>query len=498
MTILINFYDRAMQPLADAKWQCHALQFGWHVLGGCHQANLLVQGAAAELFNLPEMLGCGIMLRDGQGLPLWWGYVHALEINAGSARVCTSLSELANRVAVHYRLPVPLNMQAAEMITGWAGDEFSQRLYGVHELLVRGGEMDEARALARRDLLLAQRAFPRGSLKNGADAAPLQAHLLCRGWFESLAWKTWAEDAGLVMNTPSPAGQQALADGRERMRLAQSFAVGKDWSLQTVQIKLRKVGYPADDILCQIAADDNGKPGTVLAQSSVSDAVLNDHAYSWLGFAFDPPLALTAGNVYWLVFSKAGGVHVVHHYAVQVDENLSFSQGRLKVYDDYRYDWVSRALEADLIFQVHGVKSTTDQIATIYGAANQFLSGLDVQCESGVATLPFRRGLQTAAAEICALLQCGSADQRLLLATVTPQRVLTVTKQPQPGEADWQMDAEGRFWDEYGTRQAVYASPVGRWLGIKALRAGIPADAPAVFVSHAVYDAVQSRMMINP
>ncbi len=48
--------------------------------GGPEKAELLVDGPKDELLDLVNLLRCGVTVRDGQGEPVWWGYIEEVQV----------------------------------------------------------------------------------------------------------------------------------------------------------------------------------------------------------------------------------------------------------------------------------------------------------------------------------------------------------------------------------------------------------------------------------
>ncbi len=79
----------------------------WSGFGGPEKAELLVVGPKDELLDLVNLLRCGVTVRDGQGEPVWWGYIEEVQVELEKVEVRVSLEDLANRVSVQYEYTSP-------------------------------------------------------------------------------------------------------------------------------------------------------------------------------------------------------------------------------------------------------------------------------------------------------------------------------------------------------------------------------------------------------
>jgi len=84
--------------------------------------------------------------------------------------------------------------------------------------------------------------------------------------------------------------------------------------------------------------------------------------------------------------------------------------------------------------------------------------------ETGVEIVPYLSRPATCHAEVLRLLRMGTGEQRRLIATVSQDRRLVISAAPLSGEADWVVDAEGRYYDARHNQLMPGIVPVGRWL----------------------------------
>jgi len=88
-------------------------------------------------------------------------------------------------------------------------------------------------------------------------------------------------------------------------------------------------------------------------------------------------------------------------------------------------------------------------------------------------------------------MHLGTADQRRVLAWVTPERHLHFYPQPDPQDADLYLDREGHFFTKQGVPLRPWRPPVGRFARLMGSnRINLPWDRyrlPTCFVERAAY-----------
>lgn len=110
---------------------------------------------------------------------------------------------------------------------------------------------------------------------------------------------------------------------------------------------------------------------------------------------------------------------------------------------------------------------TTDQIRKIMSTVGtEFFSGVDVIDTTGVYPPEYQNGDANAKEIISRLLEYGTANDRRLLAYVTPERYLRVYEQPDPLVLDLVLTTRGSVEDRMGTELTSSSPPVGRWASI--------------------------------
>ena len=283
-------------------------------------------------------------------------------------------------------------------------------------------------------------------------------------------------------------------------KLAQSFVVtgASAWKAYEVQLRVMKVNTPADGVTVELCADNAGLPGTVLDSGTVSAANLGT-SLTWATFALVGSATLTIGATYWLVIRRSGASEYANYYQVDVDEDQSYAPGTAKAWNGA--SWIAPPTPVDIPFAVFGKEETTTQLAYLAANAGQFLAGSQIMDASGLLTYQYREGRLRAYDEAMALLAAGTSDGRRLLAEVTPQRYLSIYKEPLQGSADtYVLDLEGTWTDNLGSPLEEGVLPVGKWVEIRALPAEVLATTKVTpfVIDEAEYDAESGELRITP
>jgi len=283
-------------------------------------------------------------------------------------------------------------------------------------------------------------------------------------------------------------------------KLAQSFVVtgASAWKAYEVQLRVMKVNTPADGVIVELCADNAGLPGTVLDSATVSAANFGT-SLTWMTFVLTGAATLTIGATYWLVIRRSGASEYANYYQVDVDEDQSYAAGAAKAWNGA--SWITPPTPVDIPFAVFGKEETTTQLAAIASSAGQFMAGSQIMDTSGLLTYQYREGRLRAYDEALALLAAGTSDGRRLLAEVTPQRYLSIYKEPLQGSVDtYVLGMDGTWTDNLGSPLEEGVLPVGKWVEIRALPAEVLATTKVTpfVVDEAEYDADSGELRITP
>jgi ketosteroid isomerase-like protein len=214
------------------------LRYAWAAIGGPAWAVLALQGRSDAVAEALGWLRCGVEVSAPGGEPVWWGYVHSVQVGVDDGvRLSAALEGMANRVAALYRTRVPGDVpQYRDVLTPWAEDAESVAEFGAKERILRPGAVTEAEAVAARDTELAQHRLPitgaalsgAGAANGSGAAATCTAWIYCRGWYDTLDWRYYAQSAGLE-ESPAYNATQKLGLGKHGATIgfvARSGAIG--------------------------------------------------------------------------------------------------------------------------------------------------------------------------------------------------------------------------------------------------------------------------------
>ncbi len=439
-------FSAGLQPALDLRVE----RLTWKALGGPAEAVVTAAepypGWAAQSGQWAlDALRRPVTVTNQAGEHAWWGYVHRVEVDQDGLRLVYNLDELANRVCVLYWQQEPqLEWSGERSFTPWVDDLESQKIYGVKERIFRLRSMDAAEALRARDALLAQYSRPQPHLAGSRSAKQKsQVRLECRGWWETLTWKMARFDDGYEgFVKPAQLTQTLGRSSSQDARIAQSFCTAYgSWMCGEAVVNIRAVGIATDQVVCELCADANGTPGTVLTSATV-DASLVSGSRWWVKFLFDPKVEIQANIPYWLVFSRSGALSTANFYQLYMDNSNSYPNGKLMTWNGTT--WIDSAGGlGDVNFYTTGYTTRSARLAELAAQGNggQFLT--DLQVLSGISgeTLLKREGILDCRAELESLLEQGSVSASRLFAQIEADRRLVIYDQP--AEDVWRYILDG-------------------------------------------------------
>lgn len=449
-TMTVQLYERDFSISAPERFELQVDRLTWKDTGGPAVAQL--SGAApdeswgiqAAQWSL-DALRRPVEIRDWSGEMAWWGYVHRVEVQQSPFNLTYDLAELANRVCVEYwRREPQLEWTGVKTFTPWLDDLESQRMYGVKERIYRLGSIHESEALQACNALLAghSRPLPHLSASDSRDKG-VRIRLECRGWWETLSWRTAHFTDGYEgFVRPAQATQTLGRNATADAKVAQSFQAGYgDWKAGEVVVNIRAVGQNSDALRCELCADASGLPGSVLASAEVSSAIISGARW-WVKFLFSAGVPMEANRPYWLVLSRTGPVNSANYYQLYLDGSNGYPNGKSLTWNGS--SWLDpTAGQGDINFYVVGYVTRLARLSELAGTnlGGQFLSGLRVNTAIDGDTLLWREGIRDCAEEWSNLLHNGG--ENTLTARVDSSRRLVV--EAVPGAEGWlfSLDRDG-------------------------------------------------------
>lgn len=266
-------------------------------------------------------------------------------------------------------------------------------------------------------------------------------------------------------------------------RMYQTFSLGANasWTVDRIELKVRKVGAPADSLRVGLYSDSSGSPGSLLEQADVAAGSI-DTAEEWVGWEFANTQQVTYGTTYGLVVQRTGAADPDNFYEVWLDPDGGYTRGSLRLYDGSAY----QAVSYDLLFRVLGAEDTATQAARVVQGTETELFGALVESTSSVLSWQFRDGEETGQAVAEGLLAAGTSSGYRMLAQVTVSRWVRIFT---AGLAE-----DARFvWGDDQVLRHVQGSPVeegllpvGEWVHLDdAYVAGAWAGLSPFFVERA-------------
>ncbi len=459
--------------------------YSHEAIGGPKEASITVFGGELALEDTLNWLRRPVTIYDERGNAVWWGYVHQVQMRRDALEVAPSLDSMVNRVAVVYSfVEAGSQLVGQRKTTAWASDSDSQAEYGVKELLSSTDGASDAAALARRNAVLAGQAWPygglsqfgspRGAVRYSGAKKSASGTLICRGWWETLAWK-YASVAltGAIQNRPTST-DYTLKNSTDALH--QQITPTVSVNATRIDFALKKTGTPADNLVVGIyATDGSGNPtGSALASGTIAaSGTTGSYAeYAWtLGSAIN----LARGSVYSIRLNRSGATDASNYLTVGVDAGLNYTGGVMRVSTNSGGTWAARSPDADLYFIIYedNQVDSTVQIADLVYQYGQFLTATDIEAASGVLLPSYQNGDKTALAVILELLAAGGANGRRLLAGVGADRRVQVWEEPATSSAAHYMNSRGQMFGPGGILVDERQPVVGVWARLKDVLSGV-------------------------
>lgn len=238
------------------------------------------------------------------------------------------------------------------------------------------------------------------------------------------------------------------------------------WTVDGVELRCRRVGSPTDSLRVRLFTVADGAPQTLLDTAQVAGSDLGD-VMDWVRFAFSNTATISKGNTYALVIDRtvdAANGDPENFYEIDADENAGYADGVYRVSD--RSVWRTPAAAKSLIFRITDAMDNARQIERIWSVANVGLGSLSVETESSIVTSQHRTGDLTALDEIEELMTRGNAENRRLLAWVSPERNARLFRDPDPSMASLVYGGDRKLRSAQGDDVDDGFLPAGRWVHI--------------------------------
>lgn len=467
MTYSVHLLSRDFSQILNVVETITAQTLSWSCLGGPDEAILQAPTSILNFKDWKEFLGHPVEIFNETGHPVWWGYINRIRQPFEPFTLQCGLDPMANSVAVRYT-----DLLGDEHTTPWASDALSVSRFGIKQKIIDVVHAGEPLALQKRDLLLSQLAWPSDEIASSnkpiTDSnhfANLPVFLDCKGWFETLSWKYYPGQTGIIGNTVSQNGSIPIGSDTSHAGAAQRFLATSNMTIATVKLRASYTGSPPYTLAISIRTDAGGVPSSQnLARAEIPRSALASGSYKWAEAPLTVPVSLQAGQRYWVLVFPLNATYDSNHWLLALDESCSFND--IFIYMD-NLVWVSPVPNAHMLFQVAGLSETTTQLNEVYAVGNQFLTALVNRDPSGVQTPLYHKHDTDCKTAFLDLLALGNSSLTPYMAFVDRNRTLSVLPQP-PKQAQFQLDSHGRLTDLFSHPLSSPHLAVGCFMSLSA------------------------------
>ncbi len=505
MSYTISFLSRDFASPVFIGLHAEPLQLAWSAFGGPDFAKIQLTGPAELLIEAAGLLRCPVTISDQRGTKVWWGVVDTITIHRDQTQIKVSLEDVFNKVKVAYSFISPDNRLGDRRVTAYASDLASQTEYGVKETVLQYADLDDVYAESLRDTFLNLHAWPKSTLSSLESPAAL-VELHCSGWFHTLGWSAYDNAQGFFANYgPGPG---SINFGRPNWRLPSQMISTGDTSLKVkyVYFQMRRNGTAAGETYARVYSNSAATPSTILGASEVVYAsTLPSQTYQWIKFTFATPVTLNAHTAYW-VSAYYPVTDPVNNIVLRTDENATYFQdNHFAKYNDagtwkFIPNITSPGTNPHLIFRVVCVADTGEQILNTATAGGQFFERI-TGLTTSVETCPYQRNPISAQKRLEHLMTLGTADHRMVLASVSANRHLSFYEQPDSSTPPVYITRNGRFYTFQGIPIPPAQPPVGQFAALaNTARVSHPFDQhrlPTCFVRNALLNTITGVIHIN-
>jgi hypothetical protein len=497
MKISASFYNRPLtQLIAPPAVTLRVEQYSMHVLGGPQKARIVATGREEDLWDCISLLRCGVELYDERGDVVWWGYVDDVRINMDSAEWGVSVQDMANTVAVAYT--------TQEGILSTAGNRRSTTLaqntgsiaeYGERQIILTANNIDEAGANAMRDQALATVGWPMptSDLSEGSGA---KAVILCRGWYDTLGWKYYGNPLGVNGHIATPDVYQNIGDNVTEIETVWTLPAGSD-TFDTIGLFFYRslYGFPVMDLSCRIHNGSNqGAPLLATFTITPADITATDGgAGGYIEKALSAPVTASTSPL-CIAIRNLSANDLTNHYRLGCT-------GTIHPYSSTQFkdtgSWA--ALPYDPVFKFTRKDNIVSQIQAMLTGTGQFLTGIDTEGASTIATNPYRNGDATAKTQIEELIELHTGSTGRLAIEVTRDRRARIYTEPDVSSPIY-VDRYMTPYNAGGAPIERHFCPYGYWASLKevlpatGVGGGSDAASGAVgFIESADYNVAQER-----
>lgn len=191
--IQLVFYERTdLDHIKNFPFEYRVKQYSWNVYGGPEEMTAVVDFTGyndALLWSMISYLRCGVTVIDPIGRPVWWGYIHTINLNNGYRTYGVSMDTMFNRVKATYELIGAGSTSNDRADTVWQQSDASIAEFGakekVYPLVAISTDVANADVTAR----LSKSQFPTSiSDLQARNDSIKSVEFICKGWWYTLNW----------------------------------------------------------------------------------------------------------------------------------------------------------------------------------------------------------------------------------------------------------------------------------------------------------------------
>lgn len=206
MNVVFRQRDFAFEEIIPPNVDFDVVSYSHRAVGGPHIATIEAKGEAQDLWKLAGKIRTPVTVFSNYGETVYWGWVAEVRATIAdrddnAVGITVSIDGMANRIAVAY-IKVDASTGSQERdTTAWADDTLSQDEYGIKELLWGNAAATQTHAERARDTRLVQDKYPKKLIEPGIRSGQSMATLTCRGWWETLGWRYYANAGTATVDT---------------------------------------------------------------------------------------------------------------------------------------------------------------------------------------------------------------------------------------------------------------------------------------------------------
>lgn len=201
--MFVELYDRGKNRITAPVMK--PLRYSANAIGGPLAAMIQIDATPLDALRY---VGFYVIVKNGNGTPVWWGKVEEVLLDAGKLQIGVSQREIKNRIAVLYYY-TDGDGQPVAVETAYAEHTRSIETYGKFEERHSLGEATDAQALAVRDQALLDLALPKPSLRINRSSNGITT-LRCIGLWETLKQIYYQNLTGLHQFTANHTTEQVM------------------------------------------------------------------------------------------------------------------------------------------------------------------------------------------------------------------------------------------------------------------------------------------------